>query len=385
MNIHAGYRTAFELSGDRVRHRQRATRCARSVEPGRKAFGGEFSVLRIEQCAEDHDLAGEFAAEKFRVVTLDAGTQVGERKGLNIPGATLEIEGQRIRHRARNAIAVECHAPVRGQHRFGAECTRCQLKRHRGYRLHVARERQRYSAHHFVNVRIYIEWTDILLLAHGDPLSRRRPDRTVAAQDFAQHHLAGRRSPCKRPKEAPVEAAQSRTQQIVAERDLGLFNRRRKYDIESYDLRTAVDDSIENPTDLRSPGQNWRALERWAFVGLLVDCDDGDRRRGRIMARAKYLPAERSESVDRPAMDEAERWQDKSNATRQSDENDRDCISSNGAAHSDVRVIVLACLLHMDESANDRARPRSGPAIDQEDGPSRAQPCRVSTARLQRR
>src|SRR3954463_4551842 len=106
MNIHAGYRTAFELPGDRLRRRQRATRCARFVEPRRKPLGGEFSVLRIEQCAADHDLAGEFAAEKLRVVTLDAGTQVGERKGLNIPGATLEIEGQRIRHRARNAVAV---------------------------------------------------------------------------------------------------------------------------------------------------------------------------------------------------------------------------------------------------------------------------------------
>src|SRR5258708_8508680 len=100
VNINAGDRTAFELPGGRRRQGQRATRRSRPIKPGRKTLGGDFSILRIEKCAEDDDLAGEFAMKKIRVVAFNAGVQIGERKRLNIVAATLEIESQCVWHRS---------------------------------------------------------------------------------------------------------------------------------------------------------------------------------------------------------------------------------------------------------------------------------------------
>src|SRR5260370_32469827 len=172
VNINAGDRTAFELPGGRRRQGQRATRRSRPIKPGRKTLGGDFSILRIEKCAEDDDLAGEFAMKKIRVVAFNAGEQIGERKRLNIVAATLEIESQCVWHRTRNEIAGERHASVFAHLWFGVERARCQLERHRRHSLSVSRERQRHSPHHFVGVRIYVERPDILLLTYRDPLSR---------------------------------------------------------------------------------------------------------------------------------------------------------------------------------------------------------------------
>src|SRR5258708_32146271 len=101
MNIYAGNRAALESPGGRRRRRQGATRGARSIELGRKTLGGEFAVFRIEQRAEDDDLAGELAMEEIGIVWLDAGTQIGKRKGLHIAGAALELQGHHPWHRAR--------------------------------------------------------------------------------------------------------------------------------------------------------------------------------------------------------------------------------------------------------------------------------------------
>ena len=109
--------------------------------------------------------------EEIRVVAFNAAVQIGERKRLNIVGATLEIESQCVWHRTRNEVAGKRHASIFGQHRFGVKCARRQFERHRGHLLSVSRERQRYSPHHFVGVRIYVERPDILLLTYRDPLS----------------------------------------------------------------------------------------------------------------------------------------------------------------------------------------------------------------------
>jgi len=261
--------------------------------------------------------------------------QVGERKGLDIVGAALEIQRQRVRHRAGNAIAGQRHAAVLGQHRFGAERARRQFERHRGLRLSAARERQRHLAHHLVGVGIDIERTNVLLLADRDPLSRRRP---VAAQGFTQHHLAGGRSLRKRPKKIAIEAAHSSAQQIVTEGNLGQFDRGRKYHIETHHLGATVDDRVQDPADFGGPGQRRRSLEGRRLIGLLVDRDHRDRRRGGIAARTEDFPPQRGESVDRPAMGQVERRQRRDEAGGQHNENDRDRISSDGAAHGDVRL-----------------------------------------------
>ncbi len=119
MNINAGDRAAFELPGARLCRRQRATRRPRSLEPGRETLGCGFPVFRVEQCSEDDNLVGEFATEKISIVTLDTGPQIGERKRWNIVAAPLEIQSQRIRHRAWNEIAGKRHASVFRQRRFG--------------------------------------------------------------------------------------------------------------------------------------------------------------------------------------------------------------------------------------------------------------------------
>src|SRR6267142_4684504 len=113
------------MPGCRRRRRQRATRRSRSIKPGRKTLRGDFSILRIEKCAEDDYLAGEFAKEEIRVVAFNAGVQIGERKSVNIVGATLEIESQCVWHGTRNEIAGERYASIFVHLWFGVECARC--------------------------------------------------------------------------------------------------------------------------------------------------------------------------------------------------------------------------------------------------------------------
>jgi hypothetical protein len=156
--------------------------------------------------------------EKIRIVALDAGMQIGERKGLDIVGAALEIQRQRIRHRARNQVSGNGDAAIVVQHRFAALGTRRQLQRHRGNPFTLALERQRHPAHHVIGVGDDIERTDILLPANRDLLALRRP---LAAENFTQHHLAGTGSARKRAQEIAVEATHSRSQQIIAKGNLG--------------------------------------------------------------------------------------------------------------------------------------------------------------------
>jgi hypothetical protein len=186
---------------------------------------------------------------------------------------------------------------------------------------------------------LHIERPDILLLTNCDPLSRRRP---VTAQSFAQHHLTGGRSRRKRSKKGPIEAAHSRSEQIVAKRKLGLFDRLGKYDIEAHDLGSAVDNRIQNPSNFRGSDQERRPFEGRGLIGLLIDRNHGDGHDGGIAVRAERFPTQRRESIYRPAMDEVEWRKDENNAARQSYQNDGDCIASDDAAHGGVRVVERA-------------------------------------------
>ena len=86
-----------------------------------------------------------------------------------------------------------------------------------------------------------VERADVLLLAYRDALSRRWPDRLVAAQDFSEHHLAVHRRAGERSKEVAVEAADFLTEHALAERNLRLLDRRRDHDVEAGYLGAAFE------------------------------------------------------------------------------------------------------------------------------------------------
>ena len=75
-------------------------------------------------------------------------------------------------------------------------------------------------------------------------------DRAVAAQDFAEHHLAGGGSCRQRAQERTIEAAQLRAQDVVAEGNLGLFDRIGEHDVEARHLGAAVEHRREDAADL---------------------------------------------------------------------------------------------------------------------------------------
>src|SRR5581483_5194088 len=54
---------------------------------GGEALRGDLAVLDVEHGADQHDLAGEVAAEEIRVVLVEAGVQVGKREGRDVVAA----------------------------------------------------------------------------------------------------------------------------------------------------------------------------------------------------------------------------------------------------------------------------------------------------------
>ena len=112
--------------------------------------------------------------------------------GRDVLAAAVEIEGERVRHRARDPVAGERHGSVGRQLRRGAERARCQFDRHRRHRLAVDQERQRQSSHHVVGIAVHVEGADVALLTDRDALARRGTDRLVAAAELR------RVRPCRR-------------------------------------------------------------------------------------------------------------------------------------------------------------------------------------------
>ena len=86
-----------------------------------------------------------------------------------------------------------------------------------------------------------VERADVLLLAYGDALSRRWPDRLVAAQNLAQHDLAVRRRTGERTKEVAVESADFLAEHALAERNLRLLDRCLDHDVEAGHLGAAFE------------------------------------------------------------------------------------------------------------------------------------------------
>ena len=112
MNIDAGNRTPFELPGDGCAggSAQRGARDPSS--PVAKRLEVNFRSSAPSSVPKMTILPANSTPKKIRIVALDAGTQIGERERPDIIGAALEIQCQRIRHRARNEIAREHHASI---------------------------------------------------------------------------------------------------------------------------------------------------------------------------------------------------------------------------------------------------------------------------------
>src|SRR3981081_109260 len=94
------------------------------------------------------------------------------------------------------------------------------------------------------------------------PGEGRSPRRVSPSTTLPADAPAARRRGVERPQEGPVEAAHSRSHQIIAKGNLGLLDRGRKYDIEADDLGPTADHRIQNPADFRGPGRDRRSLER---------------------------------------------------------------------------------------------------------------------------
>ncbi len=286
--------------------RQGAARRRRFLDAGREALRGELAVLGIEQRAEDHDLVRELALEELLVVFLDAGTQVGQRIGPHVSRAAVEIERQRAL-RTRYAIPRQRHAAVPGDVGLDAERARRELQRHRRDWLVLAADRQRHAANHVIGIGKDVERPDVLRAAHGDALTVRGANGAVVPQGFAQHDLAGRSTRRERPQKRTIEAAQFRADLIVAERQFGLLDRVGQHEVETRDLRPAIEHRRQHAADLGGPDQGRRSLEWRRLIGLFVDRNHGDGCGRGVAMRPKQLPAQRGQRVDRPAMREVER------------------------------------------------------------------------------
>ena len=166
---------------------RRYARRSRAIDSRRKALGREFSVVRSQHGSKDHDLASEFALEEIRIVAFDAGAQIGERECRDAVTPTFKVQGQRIRRGPWDAIAGQRHTSIFCQHRFNAECARCQFEGHCGWRFTGGRKHQGHLPNHVIGIRYDVQRPDILL-TYRDPLPRRRP---LAAELLAQHDLAG--------------------------------------------------------------------------------------------------------------------------------------------------------------------------------------------------
>ena len=218
MDIDAGDRADPRACDDR-RAFSGATRHARALDAGRKAFRRHATILDIEDGAEDDDLAVEPAPEIILVVLDGARPKIGKREGRDVVGAAFEIQRHRVRHPARHRVACQRHPSALVELRRAGLRPCRQFDRHGRHLRAVEGKGQRQPPHDVVAVGMVVERPDILLLAYRDALSRRGHDRT-AAENFAQHHLALGGCAGKRAQEVAVETADLFAQHAVPKRYL---------------------------------------------------------------------------------------------------------------------------------------------------------------------
>src|SRR5262249_33947345 len=150
-----------------------------------------------------------------------------------------------------------------------------------------------------------VERADVAPESDSGGLSGRRQQRTILMLKLAEYDLAGAGAVRQCAQVIAVKAAHPGAERLLAERHRGLFDRRRKYDVEADDPGAAVDDRGQHLRDLARPSDGRRAVERRRAEGLLVErARRGGLRRLRIAVDA---PTQRSENIDGPTAQRIER------------------------------------------------------------------------------
>ena len=221
MHEDAGDVAAGLLHGAR-RGGQGAARRGRAVISAGQAHRGELTVLEIQDCAEQDNLALEGAAEEIAIALLDAGAQVGEGEGRDVASQPSKVERHCIRYRARDRIAGQLGRAGRRNFRLSAKRTRSELHRHRGDRPALDGKAQRHSSDHVVVVGVDIERADGV--AHRHLLRTIGHFRMVVAQDFAEHQLAAVGELPERDEVVPVKSSYATAERRIAERNLRLLD-----------------------------------------------------------------------------------------------------------------------------------------------------------------
>ena len=281
VDVHAGYRIAGEGLAGR-RRRQRAALGGRTFGRGDKTRRCDFAVLDVEHRADQHDLAVEMAVEEVLVVLLDAGAQIGERKGRNVASAAGEVEGDLAGHGARGG-------DLRRRRRRG--CARGKLRGHGGNRLGIDREFERHAPDHAAGIVVDVQRSYVACESDRGALAGRGQDRFVLVLDLTEHDLPGASAKRKRAQIVPVEPAEAGAKGFVAERHRRLLDRRRKYDVETHDLGASVEDRGQDPADLGGPGDARTAFERRRPERFLIERNNDRGRGGRRMRVAEGAPA----------------------------------------------------------------------------------------------
>ena len=322
MRVDAGRRIAGK-EGRCFWHRQRAARTSGIFRRGRKTLGGDLAIFHVKRRADNHDFAGEIAAEEFLVALFDTGAQISERVGRNPVGAAVEIKRHGIRDFGGDPIPDKSHCTVGGNHGGAAELACRKLDRHRRLAVAVDNDGERNAPHHVVRIAINVQRSDIGTLPNGEALTWSGPDREVPMLRLTQHDFPRACSEGKRAQEIAVKAAQPCPERAVAKRDFGLFDGRRKYDVKAHDFGAAGEDRGQDLPELPRPSDRGRACKRRRAISLLVERDHNRGRRLRIVDTAKDMPAQRGEYIDREAAKLLERG-------RQADERCAQCDYDGG-------------------------------------------------------
>src|SRR5262249_48622992 len=181
-----------------------------------------------------------------------ASVEIGERIGRDVVGAALKVEGEQTRPLARQ--------PSKAGVGHRLDTAGDQLGRHRRHLLAVDLEPHRHAAGHAVGIGVDVERADVAPESDSGALSGRRQQRTILMLKLAEYDLAGAGAERQRAQVIAVKAAHPGAECLLAERHRGLFDRRRKYDVEADDPGAAVDDRGQHLRDLARPSDGRRAV-----------------------------------------------------------------------------------------------------------------------------
>src|SRR5262249_10920571 len=151
----------------------------------------------------------------------------------------------------------------------------------------------------------------------------------------------------------------------VAERNFGLFDRRRKHDIEADHRGAAVDDGGEHLADLSRPGYRRRTGEWRRAISLFIERYDYRARLWRAVPAVVESPAQPGENVDRQPVEPIERRrQDQRGGDERNGENGK-CIPKPSRYGDHARnSLRLAARLEAGQAADERRIACLGVRID---------------------